>query len=61
LTVGGGAVRFPIEAGGALKEIIGQRAVELVDHGQHQTVALHLEAAKDVPPKGICHVELVRQ
>ena len=30
MTVGGGAVRFPIEAGGALKDIIGAPSLDVV-------------------------------
>ena len=53
LTVGGGAVRFPIEAGGALKEIIEAPSLDVVrglDARTNIGYAVELGAASDREP-----------
>ena len=54
MTIGGGAVRFPIEAGGALKEIIEAPSLDVVRGQDARTnigYAVELGAASDCEPE----------
>ena len=60
MTVGGGAVRFPIEAGGALKDIIGAPSLDVVRGlGARTSIGQAVEAAASSDSEPEVHEDYV--